>query len=235
MQSSSKMLAIAGMVCVAAGTCRADEPQNDSATTGSPAQEDTSLVPPARTEKVPLTFAVSPFIGYRFGGTFALAGTGTHVDADNHASYALAFDLSTDGQASQYELFYSRESTSLGADSPVPADLVIEYLHIGGTTELGDSSSRLRPYLIGSLGATRFDPSLGDHKTDFSAAIGLGVRGQLTQHLAARLEARGFITVLSSSTAVFCSSSQTGSLCAIQARGTSFIQADILAGLSYSF
>ncbi len=221
MQSLSKMLAIAAMACAAAGTCAA--------------QEDTSLVPPTGTEKLPLTFAVTPFVGYRFGGTFTLAGTETHVGADNHASYALAFDVSTDKQVSQYELFYSRESTSLGADSPVPADLVIEYLHIGGTTEFLESASRLRPYLIGSLGATRFDPSVGNHKTDFSASIGLGARGELTQHLAARLEARGFITVLSSSTAVFCSSNQTGNLCAVQARGTSFIQADILAGLSYSF
>jgi len=229
------MLAIAGMAWAAAGACQAGELQNAAAATDSPAQEDVSLVPPAQKAKVPLTFAVSPFIGYRLGGTFALAGTGTHVDADNHLSYALALDVSTDRQASQYELFYSRESTSLGAESPVPSDLVIEYLHVGGTTEFGGSSSRWRPYLVGSVGATRFDPSLGDHKTDFSASIGLGTRGELTQHLAARLEARGFITVLSSSTAVFCSSNQNGGLCAIQARGTSFIQADILAGLSYSF
>ena len=184
----------------------------------------------------PLTFSVSPFVGYRLGGTFTLAGTDTHIDVNSHAAYALALDLSTDGRASQYELFYSRQATSLGAQSPVPANIVVEYLHIGGTTDLGDSSSpRLRPYLVGSLGVTRFDPSLGDHKTDFSASLGVGVRSEITRHLDVRLEARGFATVLSSSSAVFCRSDETGGLCQIQGRGSTFLQADILAGVSYSF
>lgn len=230
-----KLLAIAGMSsCAAAGACQADEQQGSSSESGA-AQADASLVPPKTKEGVPLTFSLSPFIGYRFGGTFELAGTPVHVDADDHTSYALALDASTDRQASQYELFYSRESTSLGAQSPLPADLVVEYLHIGGTTELLDSGSPWRPYLIGTLGATRFDPAPGNHKTDFSVSLGVGVRAAFTEHLAARLEARGFFTLLSSSSAVFCSSNQSGGLCAIQARGTTFIQADILAGLSYSF
>src|SRR4029077_2479058 len=184
----------------------------------------------------PLTFSVSPFVGYRFGGTFTLAGTDTRVDVNSHGAFALALDMSTDAQASQYELFYSRQSTSLGAQSPVPSDVVIEYLHIGGTANFLDpSASRLQPYLIGSLGLTRFDPSLGDHKTDFSASLGVGLRSELTRHLAVRLEARGFATVLSSSTAVFCRSDQTGGLCEIHGRGSTFLQADLLAGVSYSF
>jgi len=179
---------------------------------------------------------VSPFVGYRFGGTFTLAGTDTHVDVNSLAAYALALDLSMDRQASQFELFYSRQSTSLGAQAPAPADVVIEYLHVGGTANfLDSSSSRLQPYLIGTLGVTRFDPSLGDHKTDFSASLGVGLRSELMRHLAVRLEARGFATVLSSSTAVFCRSDQTGGLCQIQGRGSTFLQADILAGVSYSF
>jgi opacity protein-like surface antigen len=212
-----------------------EQPQGDSPAPRSAAQVDTSLVRPAKKERVPLTFVVTPFVGYRVGGTFRLGGTDTHVDTDNHSSYALALDLSTDSRASQYELFYSRESTSLGAQSPVPSDLVVEYLHIGGTTEFLNPDGRLHPYLIGSVGATRFDPTLAKRTTDFSASIGAGVRADLTQHLAMRLEARGFLTLLSSSTAVFCSSNQNGGLCDIQARGTSFIQADLLAGLSYAF
>lgn len=179
---------------------------------------------------------MTPFLGYRFGGTFTLSGTETHVDVDNHASYALALDLSPDNQVTQYELFYSRQSSSLGRQSPLPADVVVEYLHIGGTADLLDSSaSRLQPYAIGSLGATRFTPSLGSHKTDFSASFGVGMRAAVTRHFAVRLEARGFVTVLSASTAVFCRSDQTGGLCQIQGRGSSFIQADILAGASYVF
>ena len=196
------------------------------------AQAEESGSPPS----APLTFSVSPFAGYRFGGTFKLASSDTHVDVNSHAAYALALDMSTDGQASQYELFYSRQSTSLGAQSPVPSDVVIEYLHIGGTASFLDSfSSRLQSYLIGSFGVTRFDPSLGDHRTDFSASLGMGLRSELTRHLAVRLEARGFATVLSSSTTVFCKSDETGGLCRIHGSGSTFLQADLLAGVSYSF
>ena len=154
-----KVLAIAALSCVTVGVSQADEQRGPGE--GSAAQVDASGVAPTRKESTALTFSVSPFIGHRFGGTFELADTDTHVDAGNHASYALALDVSTDRQASQYELFYSRESTSLGAQSPVPSDLVVEYLHIGGTAEFLDSHSHLRPYLIGSLGATRFDPARG--------------------------------------------------------------------------
>jgi opacity protein-like surface antigen len=203
---------------------------------GGATQADTSLTPSGHESRLPLTFAVSPFAGYRFGGSFTLTGTDTHVDVDDHAAYALALDLSTDHQQTQYELFYSRQSTSLGSQSPVPSGLVVEYLHIGGTADLFDSAeSRLQPYAIGSLGATRFSPDGGSRKTKFSASLGVGVRTAVTQHVAFRLEARGFFTVLSSSTAVFCRSDQSGGLCQIQGRGTSFIQADILAGVSYAF
>jgi hypothetical protein len=209
-------------------------PQPGAPAPGNAAQVDTSLI--GENERLPLTFAVSPFAGYRVAGTFTLAGTDTHVDVDSHAAYALALDLSTDGQVSQYELFFSRQSTSLSAASPVPSDLVIEYLHVGGTATFLDSTLwHLQPYLIGSLGATRFDPALGDKKTDFSASVGVGARAELMRHLSLRLEARGFVTVLSSGTPVFCRSNATGPLCDIQPRGSAFLQADLLAGLSYAF
>ena len=203
---------------------------------GEATQADTSPTGTGHEERSPFTFAVSPFAAYRFGGTFDVSGTGTHVDVDNHAAYALALDLSTDHQQTQYELFYSRQATSLGSQSPVPSDLVVEYLQIGGTAALLDSAvSRFQPYALGSIGATRFSPAGGSHQTDFSASIGVGVRAAMTQHIAFRLEARGFITLLSSSTTVFCRSDETGGLCRIRGRGASFIQADILAGVSYTF
>jgi hypothetical protein len=217
---------------IGCAVAQADPP--DAPAPASAAQVDTSLI--GENERLPLTFAISPFVGYRVAGSFTLAGTDTHVDVDSHAAYALALDLSTDAQASQYELFYSRQSTSLSATSPVPSDLVIEYLHIGGTATLLDSPFwHWQPYLIGSLGATRFDPALGDQKTDFSASMGVGARAELMRHLAVRLEARGFLTVLSSGSPVFCRANATGPLCDIQPRGSAFLQADFLAGVSYAF
>lgn len=203
--------------CVTAGTAAADNPDSQTPEVRAP------------------FFEVTPFAGYRFGGGLKLLETGTHVDVHDHPSFALTLGVSTDRE-SQYELFYSRQSTSVGGASLPPADMVIEYLHFGGTVRL-DDSPRLQPYLIGSVGGTRFDPSsaIGRHSTYLSASMGGGLRIPFNRHLSLRLEARGFATLLHSKTAVFCRSDESGGLCRIQGRGSAFVQADILAGAAYGF
>ncbi len=212
------VFAAAALGCVAAGTATAAD--GDSDTRGALA---------------PLTFEVTPYAGYRFGGSFQLIDSGTHVDVADHASFALALDLSSDA-TTQYELFYSRQSTSISAQGLPASDMVVEYVHVGGTLLL-DTSERLQPYLIGSVGATRFNPSaaVGSHRAFFSASIGGGLRVPLNRHLSLRLEARAFATLLNANTAVFCRSDESGALCAIHGRGSSFVQADLLAGAAYSF
>jgi hypothetical protein len=183
----------------------------------------------------PLKYSMSPFAGYRFGGRLTLADTNTALDARNHMSYGVALDVATDTET-QYELFYSRQSTSLSAPSPTPSNTVIEYLHVGGTVNIGESP-RFQPYFIGTLGATRFSPDspAGNDRIYFSGSLGGGLRVPLNSHLALRLEARGFATFFSSHTAVFCRSGQAGGVCLIHGSGSTFFQGDALAGLSYTF
>jgi hypothetical protein len=182
----------------------------------------------------PLKYSITPFAGYRFGGRLTLADTNTRLDARNHMSYGVALDLATDTQT-QYELIYSRQSTSLSAPSPA-SNTVIEYLHVGGTVDIGESP-RFQPYFIGTVGATRFspDPPAGTDRIYFSASLGGGLRVPLNSHLALRLEARGFATFFNSRTAVFCRSDQAGGVCLIHGSGSTFFQGDALAGLSYTF
>jgi Outer membrane protein beta-barrel domain len=184
---------------------------------------------------LPLKYSVTPFVGYRFGGRFAVTDTSGHVDAIDHVSYGVALDVATDEQT-QYELFYSRQSTSLSASSPVPADTIIEYLHLGGTVLMGESQ-RFQPYIIGTLGATRFSPDspIGRDRIYFSLSLGAGLRIPLNDHLALRLEARGFATFFNTNSTVFCRSDQAGGLCLIHGSGSTFFQGDALAGLAYTF
>lgn len=184
---------------------------------------------------LPLKYSITPFAGYRVGGRLTLADTNTRLDALNHMSYGVALDVATDTQT-QYELFYSRQATSLSAPSPTPSNTVIEYLHIGGTVNIGESP-RFQPYFIGTLGATRFsaDSPAGNARIYFSGSLGGGLRVPLNTHLALRLEARGFATLFSSHTAVFCRSDQAGGVCLIHGSGSTFLQGDALAGLSYTF
>jgi len=186
-------------------------------------------------EQPPLTFGIAPFAGYSVGGTFKLTDADTHADVRDHLSYGLALDLSTD-RSSQYELFYSRQATTLGGPSLAPSGITIQYLHIGGSVPLADWP-RSQPYLVATIGATRFSPDApsGIDSTHFSASLGMGLRVPLNGHLALRLEARGFVTFLNTNTNIFCRSNQTGSLCLVHGSGSTFSQGEALAGLNYTF
>jgi len=112
----------------------------------------------------------------------------------------------------------------------------VEYLHVGGTLPL-DESSRARPYLAGGLGVTRFTPDDPGAREDtvFSVSLALGVRAPLTPHLSVRVEARGLLSFLDSSGAVFCRSGETGAACHLTAQGSGQLQFAALAGLAYRF
>jgi len=178
---------------------------------------------------------VAAFGGFSLGGSFTLNNTGPRVDAGDHGSLAVALDAQAD-DLSQYELFYSRESTTLRGDSTfAPLGVTVEYLHVGGTLVL-DDSSRVKPYLVGGLGITRFSPAApGLEDTRFSASLGLGLRVPINRQLSLRLEARGLVTLISADTALFCRSDQTGLVCQIHAHGSTFLQGEALAGVAYTF
>jgi opacity protein-like surface antigen len=180
-------------------------------------------------------FEVSPFIGYRVGGSFKLIDASQHVELDDHGSFALALDARAD-ESTQYELFYGRQSTVLRGDALAPVSIDVEYLHIGGTVAL-DEAQRVKPYLAGGLGITRFnpDPALGHEDTRFSLSLALGLRVPVSPHFSLRLEGRGLLTPVNTDSALFCRSDQSGALCQVRVRGSSFFQFDFLAGAAYAF
>jgi len=183
----------------------------------------------------PQQFEISPFAGYRLGGGFRMADTGQRISLADHDSFALAVDLRADDQT-QYEVFYSRESTTLRGTGFAPVGTVVEYLQIGGTVLL-DDESRVKPYFGGGLGVARLSPDLagGREDTRFALSLSLGLRAPLSQHFALRLEARGFWTPLNTDSAVFCRADQGDALCRVRVRGSGFVQGDFLAGLAYTF
>jgi Outer membrane protein beta-barrel domain len=180
-------------------------------------------------------FEVAAFGGFSLGGSFTVNSTGQRVDVGDHGSLALALDARAD-EGTQYELFYSHQSTTLRGDSTfAPVGVTVEYLHIGGTVVL-DDSSRLTPYLVGGLGITRISPPApGLEDTRFSASLGLGLHVPVNRHFSLRLEARGLVTLISADTSLFCRSDQTGLLCQVHGHGSTFLQGEALAGVAYAF
>ena len=191
--------------------------------------------PPSPAQRVETRFEATPFVGFALGGSFTLTNTGQTVDVGDHGSLALALDVEADG-GGQYESFYSRQSTTLRENSTFPPTGVsVEYLHIGGTALL-DDAPRVKPYILGGLGVTRFSPPApGLVDTRFSLSLGLGLRVPVNDRLSLRLEARGFATLVSSNAAIFCRSDQTGLLCQIHGHGSTFLQGEALAGVAFAF
>jgi opacity protein-like surface antigen len=192
-------------------------------------------------EYASIRWEVTPFAGYRMGGSFDLEDiTGAEVaggaDLNDHGSFGLAVGLSV-YPGETYELFYSRQETSIEATSPLaPFDLDVEYLHLGGTLVLNEELP-IVPYMMGGLGVTRFSPQTGTGSDDtrFSMSLGAGLRLPVTQNLGVRLEARGYLTFVNSESAFFCASGSFGGVCSIRAKTDTLFQFELLAGASFWF
>lgn len=175
------------------------------------------------------SFEITPFIVYRDGGQFQ-DSAGTGLDLAGRAGGALAFNWRAAEQGAQYELLYSRQSTA--TDAATPLDMNIEYLHIGGTTVIGELGARVEPFAAGGIGATRLTPDAASlsRETRWSFNLGGGVRIPVATHVRVRLEARGYLTWLGNNADVFCASG-----CSIAAKSSTFFQYEALAGVSIGF
>jgi hypothetical protein len=178
---------------------------------------------------------VSVYAGYRFGGELTDAATGEAWEMTEGAAYAVsvAFDID---RRSQYELFVGRRSGELAlrASSFAPAvsriGLNVTYIQFGGTYFYEEIGRGL--YLLGGVGLTNLDPRESglDAETNFSLNIGIGYMIPLAERVALKLEGRGFATLVSSSSALFCSGG-----CVVQIKGDTFAQGEISAGIAVRF
>ena len=180
---------------------------------------------------------IVPYAGFRTGGDFEFEDVQQHAHVDSQGSLALALNLDIDAN-SQYQVYFSRQATRIEPNPATPGgtDLDIAYLHLGGTLT-PDTSLALKPYLVGTLGATWFSPdAVGAHdSTQFSISLGGGLRIPVRPRFNLLLEARGFVTFLSDNTAFFCSSGSAGGACQLRGNGTIFFQFELLAGAAFRF
>jgi hypothetical protein len=176
---------------------------------------------------------VTVYGGYRFGGGLTDVTTGKTWELSEGPSFAVAADFGID-RKTQWEVFYSYRNSALRASgfSPVTNDigLGITYLHVGGTyfvDQIGRGT-----YVVGGVGLTHFDPhasGLGS-ETKFSLNVGVGYMVPLGERIAVKLEARGYATLINSSSAIFCSGG-----CVVQISGSTVTQGEVLAGIAARF
>ena len=185
----------------------------------------------AAADPSPARFSITPFAGYRAGGSFTDSTTGEERKLDEAQNYGVVLDFNTTPDT-EVELLWSsqRSEIDLGASSS-PLSLRVDYLHIGGTYLFAREG--VRPFFVATIGATRFDPSAEgyDTETKFSFGMGGGVRVPLARHFGLRFEARAYGTVLSNDSESLCVNGR----CLVNADGTLLWQYEANAGVYLAF
>lgn len=186
-------------------------------------------------------FEVTPFAGYRAGGSFDVESTvpdlvDDTVDVGEDASFGVDLGLYRDARGF-YELLYSRQGARLDAKSPAldGLDVDVEYYQFGGTALFPEAAGNVLPYLSFTLGATRFSAAGYDTETRFSGSLGGGLRVPLGEHFAAVLGLRGYLTLVDSSTEFLCESNGGDAACLLKGSGKTFFQAEAQLGLALRF
>lgn len=190
------------------------------------------LLPPGLSSATEVEF--TPFVGYQFGGGFDTREGDLTVDPSANLGVVLSLRTRHDGLV---ELLYSRQATTLAAEGFPQLgdlfDLTVEYFHFGGIWET--RPGRTRPILGLSLGGTRLSPEGSGIEDEwaFSAGISGGVKHFFTDRLALRFEGRGLLSFFDSDGAIFCGFPP--GQCGISVSASSFLQVDVLAGLTFRF
>ena len=178
------------------------------------------------------TVQVAPFGGYRFGGDLYEEITATSLDIDGAPSVGAIVDVFIEPGLS-VTFIYSHQDALVDLprppSSPQRVSLSIDHWHAGGTQEFGRGAAR--PFLIGTLGLTRYGGG-GDSEVRFSLAAGGGVKFMPHRRVGVRLDGRVY--------AVFVDGGVDSGVCAPSVCVVGFDlsvawQADFTAGLVVSF
>jgi opacity protein-like surface antigen len=184
-------------------------------------------------------FQLTPFAGYRFGGTFEDRDTGQEYELSNNPSYGLILNFPSRAPT-EWEIYYSRQTTELDVAGFVQGenvvDMQVDYLQLGGTY-LFDGSKSAVPYFVATAGLTRMDPDAAGTKSDtfFSFGVGGGWKYFPASRVGLRLDGRLLGTFVDSNSSIFCQSGQSGANCVINTSGKILYQFELQAGIIFRF
>lgn len=142
---------------------------------------------------------LTPMVGYRWGGQISKEDNptlGYDADLKDSSSLGLVLDIPVSYHV-QIELSADHQSTGLREDrlfSPADHsfDIDVNYYHI---SVVGQWPQRhVTPYVVGGIGVADLRPDragLSDSRR-FSSTLGGGIKVPLAEHVAFRLEARGY-------------------------------------------
>lgn len=159
-------------------------------------------------------FEITPFFSWLFGGSVDVVdddGRNVRISPDASAGGGVLFDWIFDqsswgGGAWSFQFLVDTRKTTVnarptGEPSMELGDMRQTFWH-GGFAYTWNTDDAIRPFLLGTLGATHFsadeccgeDPSISPSQTNFSIGFGGGVKFFMSDNIAIRGEFRGFST-----------------------------------------
>jgi hypothetical protein len=198
-----------------------------------------AYVPTIQAQDMDYVVQITPFAGYRFGGTFEDKDDEQEYDLANNSSYGLIVNFPSVNNT-EWEIYYSRQETDLDiAGFQTSGDalpMTIEYLQLGGTY-LFEPAGKAQPYFVATIGATRAEPDAPNTRSDtwFSFGVGGGWKYFPSNHFGLRLDGRLLGSFVDSNSRVFCQSGPEAAGCQITTAGKLLYQVELQAGLIFRF
>jgi opacity protein-like surface antigen len=147
-------------------------------------------------------FEITPFLGYRWGGTIFADQTflfGQDVDVKSSAAPGISLGIPLGSTGLKLELMANRQDSELETDGGLfdpeneVADIEVTYFQAGVQIPFAQSRNA-RPYAVVSAGIANLDPQLLGVSAEnrFAASAGIGVKLPVSRNLAFRFEGRGY-------------------------------------------
>jgi hypothetical protein len=192
-----------------------------------------------QTEAKPLRFDLTPLVGYRTSMTFPTGQDAQELAPrlilDAKPSYGMAFGVRLD-EENLIEFRWARQDTYVHLEGAAPSPqekVALDQFHGDFTHEyiLEDWIPRARPFVMGSIGATRVAGGANNSFTRFSFGLGGGVKVYFTRHLGLRMQAEWLPIVVNPGVGSFV----CGGGCVVQLSGTLVSQGEIVVGPLFRF
>jgi opacity protein-like surface antigen len=184
-------------------------------------------------------FEVQPFVGYKFGGGTPVSSNDLDINRINFNSSAaagVAFGINAT-ETFGLEFLWNRQPTQVhgrlndGGKHPEQFDAKLDQFH-GNLLFNFNPDEKLRPFILLGLGATRAASSDAS-KTNFSFALGGGIKYFFTENMGVRLQARYTPTYLfTTSGGTWCN---WWGVCWVVPNDHYMNQADVTVGWIFSF
>jgi len=200
-------------------------------------------------------FEITPYAGYRWtsqiNGTTITLPDGTtlsNLDFESGMLYGLWLDARVQPRL-MLELVLEGMPTKIqGTDDTTGKktdayDFNLYYFQLGLLYEIIEAGIaaeqvKVRPFIMGALGMTMFDPA-GDRATNsrFSASFAMGFKTMFSQRLGLRVQGRYMWTYMSAGNDYFCTGTGTGvgEQCTLFPTTESLSQIDLTLGLIIAF